>query len=138
MFVVIDCGSTNTRLYLIKDQAVISKNEIPVGVNSTAATGNNIALKEGIAAGFQQLLAQENLTLNDVRFAIASGMITSNLGLVEIPHLTAPRSTLMISPPLPANTAIRPFFPLISRWCLFPALKMRQERADGKGSLRWI
>lgn len=90
MFVVIDCGSTNTRLYLINNQAVISKNEIPVGVNSTAATGNNAALKEGIAAGFQQLLAQESLTLKDVRFAIASGMITSNLGLVEIPHLTAP------------------------------------------------
>lgn len=90
MFVVIDCGSTNTRLYLIKDKTVISKNEIPVGVNSTAATGNNTALKEGIAAGFEQLLAQENLILNDVRFAIASGMITSNLGLVEIPHLTAP------------------------------------------------
>ncbi|WP_196906711.1 2-dehydro-3-deoxygalactonokinase [Candidatus Symbiopectobacterium sp. 'North America'] len=87
---VINCGSTNTRLYLIKDQAVISKNEIPVGVNSTAATGNNAALKEGIAAGFQQLLAQESLTLNDVCFAIASGIITSNLGLVEIPHLTAP------------------------------------------------
>lgn len=90
MFVVIDCGSTNTRLYLIKQQAVISKNEIPIGVNSTATTGNNAALKEGIAAGFEQLLAQESLTLNDVRFAIASGMITSNLGLVEIPHLTAP------------------------------------------------
>ncbi|WP_409310446.1 2-dehydro-3-deoxygalactonokinase [Pectobacterium sp. B1J-3] len=90
MFAVIDCGSTNTRVYLIKDKSVVAKKEIPIGVNSTAANGNNTALKEGIASGFQQLLDQEKITLCDVRFAIASGMITSNLGLVEIPHLEAP------------------------------------------------
>lgn len=90
MFVVIDCGSTTTRLYFLRGDEVVIKGEVPFGVNSTVATGSNSKLKQGIADEITKLLAANELSISDVRFAIASGMITSNLGLLEVPHLVAP------------------------------------------------
>lgn len=90
MFIVIDCGSTTTRLYFIRNDEVVIKDTIPFGVDSTVATGSNLKLKQGIADEIQRLLSSNGLKLSDIRFAIASGMITSNLGLLEVPHLVAP------------------------------------------------
>lgn len=90
MFAIIDCGSTATRLFLLKNDDIIAKKETPHGVNITASSGNNQLLKQAIAQCLTDLLQENNLSLRDLRFAIASGMITSNLGLVEIPHLVAP------------------------------------------------
>ncbi len=90
MFAIIDCGSTATRIFLLRDNDVIAKKETPNGVNLSASSGNNQLLKQMIAACLSELLQENNFRLEDIRFAIASGMITSNLGLKEIPHLVAP------------------------------------------------
>ncbi|WP_145542299.1 2-dehydro-3-deoxygalactonokinase [Yersinia alsatica] len=90
MYIIIDCGSTNTRLYLVENEKVKDKLEIAIGVNSTVSNGNNNILKQSLTQAIESLLDQNKLSLRDVDFAIASGMITSNLGLLEVPHLIAP------------------------------------------------
>lgn len=92
MFAVIDCGSMNTRVYLIKNEQVIGKSQISVGVKDTAATGSKEKLKAGIKEAFSNAAAAAGVSLEEIEYAVASGMITSEIGLLEIPHLTAPVS----------------------------------------------
>jgi 2-dehydro-3-deoxygalactonokinase len=93
MFSIIDCGSTSTRVYIIgNDNQIISKSSVGVGVKNTAQTGSNEILKEGLKQCFQEAVANVNINLKDIEFAVAFGMITSEIGLMEIPHLTAPVS----------------------------------------------
>ena len=91
MFAVIDCGTTNTRIYMVSDEgALITQGVKKVGVRDTSITGSRKALKSGVEELFRSILSEHKIDLKDVRFAIASGMITSEIGLIEIPHLVAP------------------------------------------------
>ena len=89
----IDTGTTNTRVCLWSpDERLIGTEKREVGVRNTAIDGNNGRLKAAIRECLEELLEQNGLTYADVSQVIAGGMITSNVGLVEIPHLTAPVS----------------------------------------------
>jgi 2-dehydro-3-deoxygalactonokinase len=90
-FVVIDCGTTNSRVYLLnKNREVIAKNSMKVGVKDTALSGNRDKLQAGLQKLIEETIFSVGLSLKDISFAITSGMITSEIGLVEIPHLCAP------------------------------------------------
>jgi 2-dehydro-3-deoxygalactonokinase len=90
--VTIDTGTTNTRVMLWQDGKKIAKVARPVGVKSTSITGSKDTLHQTIKSAIDELLTTAQVELNsDVKF-IASGMITSNLGLAEIPHQSAPVS----------------------------------------------
>ena len=90
-FVTIDCGTTNTRTFVVDDQAaIISKAIRKVGVKDTAINGSNALLKAGIRETFDEALASASLKPTDIDLVVSSGMITSELGLIEIPHLWAP------------------------------------------------
>mgnify|MGYP003587158630 CR=1 FL=1 len=91
--ITIDCGTTNTRVLLFDDAQrplYIEKKEI--GVRNTAIDGNNKQLKKAISSCIHGLLEKENLSFDNVKSIVATGMITSNMGIVEIPHLIAPVS----------------------------------------------
>lgn len=91
MFAVIDCGTTNTRVYIIGDDgAIVASGTKKVGVRDTSITGSRDVLRTGVTALFQEVLSQNNIADSAVVFAIASGMITSEIGLMDIPHLVAP------------------------------------------------
>lgn len=91
MFAVIDCGTTNTRLFLVDEhEQIVASGEEKVGVRDTSITGSRAKLKHGVEGLFARVLEQQGLKPADIRFAIASGMITSEIGLIEIPHLVAP------------------------------------------------
>ena len=66
----------------------IYKSEI--GVRVTAVEGNNKRLAGAIREGIQTLLNRNNLTIHQIASVYASGMITSNVGLTEVPHIEAP------------------------------------------------
>ena len=90
-FATIDCGTTNSRVFLLDGAlAVVGKGSRKIGVKDTAVHGSNQVLKTGLAELFEQTVASAGLRLSDIRCAITSGMITSELGLQEIPHLWAP------------------------------------------------
>jgi 2-dehydro-3-deoxygalactonokinase len=89
----IDCGTTNSRVYIVESSGnIIAKASRKVGVRDTAIHGDNRVLKEGLKETVLEALSQAKLGLEDLPFAISSGMITSELGLLEIPHLWAPAS----------------------------------------------
>ncbi len=90
-FATIDCGTTNSRVFLLDENlVVVGKGSRKVGVKDTAVHGSNHVLKTGLAELFEQTVASAGLRLSDIQCAITSGMITSELGLQEIPHLWAP------------------------------------------------
>lgn len=89
----VDTGTTNTRVILWDDKRnALGTEKREVGVRNTAIDGNNSRLKEAVKSCLDTLLEKNNATYDDVEKIIASGMITSNVGLVEVPHLVVPVS----------------------------------------------
>ncbi|MBE0478674.1 2-dehydro-3-deoxygalactonokinase [Candidatus Aerophobetes bacterium] len=92
-FAIIDCGTTNSRVYLVDEKReIIAKASEKVGVVNVTIEGSNRILKEKLSEVFLEALKKANIKLTDVSFAITSGAITSEIGLLEIPHLLAPVS----------------------------------------------
>ncbi len=91
MFAIIDCGTTNTRVYLLNDdRQIISEGTRRVGVRNTSMTGSNAVLKQGICEAIEEAAENAGTSVSEISYAIASGMITSEIGLLEIPHLICP------------------------------------------------
>ena len=89
--ITLDTGTTNTRVILWDhDRNILARAKRDAGVRNTAIDGNNNRLKAAVKECLEKVLHAANLTFEDVRMIIASGMITSNVGLVEIPHCVAP------------------------------------------------
>jgi 2-dehydro-3-deoxygalactonokinase len=111
-FATIDCGTTNSRVYVLDEGLrIVHKGMRKVGVRDTAITGSREALREGLAAVFATVTDEAGLRVEDIRFAITSGMITSEIGLQEIPHLWAPAGLAELAESLTV-TQDRSVFPL--------------------------
>jgi len=90
-FAVIDCGTTNSRIYLLDEKyQVIKKGNKKIGVRDTAIHGSNEVLKLGLKKLIEETVQSSGLKIQDIKFAITFGMITSEIGLIEIPHLWTP------------------------------------------------
>lgn len=89
----VDTGTTNTRVILWdENRNALGVEKRETGVRNTAIDGNNERLKAAVRSCLDTLLKAHGLDYSQVKAIIASGMITSNVGLVEIPHLAAPVS----------------------------------------------
>lgn len=86
----IDTGTTNTRVTIWRGDAVVAHLATPVGVRDTAISGSVVLLQQAVRETIAAALTQAQLTADDVELVIGSGMITSELGLYEIPHVLAP------------------------------------------------
>ncbi len=88
--ITIDCGTTNTRVNLLGGDNIVQKFKTEVGVRNTAIDGNNRLLKKSVNKGILSVLELEGILLEEVNVILASGMITSNVGLFEVKHIFAP------------------------------------------------
>lgn len=89
--ITLDSGTTNTRATLWESSGQpVDVRSAEVGVRDTAIDGNNYRLAQAAKTCMEDLLKDRGISWEDVGCVMASGMITSNVGLVEIPHLTAP------------------------------------------------
>ena len=89
--ITIDTGTTNTRTFLWdENRKLISLAKSEVGVRNTAIDGNNERLKKAVHDCLEEILEKGKVTYDQVSKVMASGMITSNVGLVEVPHVFAP------------------------------------------------
>ena len=88
IYISVDSGTTNTRIALVKDNKIIKTLKYNVGASKSI--GDGTLLKNALKEGISKLLAENNLTEKNVTKIIASGMITSEFGLVGIPHLELP------------------------------------------------
>lgn len=68
----------------------MGKGSRKVGVRDTAIQGTNAILRDGVWETFGEALRNASLAEKDLSLILSSGMITSELGLFEIPHLWAP------------------------------------------------
>ncbi|MBY0223477.1 MULTISPECIES: 2-dehydro-3-deoxygalactonokinase [Sporosarcina] len=90
--ILIDSGTTNSRIRLIESSKnlITDIEKVRIGVRNTAIEGTNEGLKNHLHNGIANLLERNNLSAANIEYIVASGMITSKLGILEVPHLTAP------------------------------------------------
>jgi 2-dehydro-3-deoxygalactonokinase len=86
--VCIDTGTTNTRIWLVCGERIIARADAMVGVRDTARDGSPARLRSTLRDLIAEVLAHPDS--HNPGFVAAAGMITSSLGLIEVPHLTAP------------------------------------------------
>lgn len=86
IYLTLDGGTTNTRLYLVENGKVTASLALPVGVGRTEGAEYRAAVAEGV----RRALSEWHLSPKDVTAFLASGMVTSERGLFEVPHLPCP------------------------------------------------
>lgn len=83
-YITIDGGTTNTRVSLAENGCI--KDTVKIHLGAKAGIDNNAALGEHIKKAIDEL--SENTERIDA--ILASGMITSEFGLCNVPHIKAP------------------------------------------------
>lgn len=83
---LIDGGTTNTRFTLLNGEKAVLRTERKIGAADKQGSQNEL-LFEAVKAEIRALQEQSGLKIDDI---FASGMITSQNGLMEIPHIPAP------------------------------------------------
>ena len=94
----VDSGTTHSRVYVVDTAGrVLGMARVKAGVRDTATTGSRQTLMDGIRSCFNKAVATAGLRNTDICFALAAGMITSEIGLIEVPHLSAPAGAAELS-----------------------------------------
>ena len=88
IFIAIDGGTTNTRIALVCDGNTKDVLKLSGGAGTLGKDPN--ALKNAIRDGILTLLQRNGLAERSVERILASGMITSEYGLCNLPHAVAP------------------------------------------------
>lgn len=100
----LDGGTTHTRIVLWQGEQVLAHVKLIVGVRDSAQDGHNQRLVTAIKQGLNEVLAMANCPAQAVSRVVASGMLTSPLGLHEVPHCTAPVSLQSLAAAMRAET----------------------------------
>jgi len=87
-YICIDGGTTNTRINLVCDKKLIDSQKFNVGARSSI--DNKELYRATIRDGITDVLARNGMDKSDIVRILASGMITCEFGLVELPHALAP------------------------------------------------
>ena len=85
IYLTVDGGTTNTRVYLVRDGEITDSIRISIGARDGKA-----ALIPALRESISSILLKNELRESDVCRIIASGMITSENGLCNLPHTTLP------------------------------------------------
>jgi 2-dehydro-3-deoxygalactonokinase len=109
---VIDSGTTNSRVRVLRERSLLGAITVPVGVVDTAKTRSNASLKQGLRQAFHEALRDARISPGEVRHALAFGMITSELGVMEIPHLAAPVGIAELAAGMVRREAAEDFLPV--------------------------
>lgn len=90
--IYIDTGTTNSRVWLMHGEEVLARADAQIGVRDSAKDGSPARLH----AALRDLIATVRAEAASAKPAcvpacvIAAGMITSSLGLADVPHIAAP------------------------------------------------
>jgi 2-dehydro-3-deoxygalactonokinase len=92
-WITLDGGTTNTRACLMADGKTVDTATQAVGVRNSDDSAN-APVKKAVAEVLGTLCSRHGLDAASVR-VVASGMIGSDAGLVNVPHVVAPASMAM-------------------------------------------
>ena len=91
--ITVDGGTSNTRTYLwTANGQILTQRSQAIGAKTSAINGSNQAWKKAIHNMIESMLTECAVSDNAVQGVYMSGMLTSDLGILEVPHLTAPVS----------------------------------------------
>ena len=90
LIATIDAGTSNTRVFLWQDSDILAEAQEPIGVRHTAMDGHNERLAAAIRHALQEAARKADILVDDISCILGAGMLTSNVGLIEIPHIAAP------------------------------------------------
>jgi 2-dehydro-3-deoxygalactonokinase len=91
LFAIVDMGTTNTRLTLADSSGKVHVSvRKEFGVKDRASTGSREILIRGLNQLFEESIRSARISKNQIQAMLCSGMITSEIGIAEIPHLTTP------------------------------------------------
>ena len=88
--IYLDLGTSNTRVWLMRGNAILTRVRKPVGVSDTARDRSNIRIRATLKESIEDVVNQTNDTSCQPGCVVAAGMISSPQGLVELPHVSAP------------------------------------------------
>lgn len=120
VYVAVDIGTTNTSVVLLQDDRVLRIVRQPVGVRNTSISGSRAVLHQTLRQAFLSLTRKAP---SPPRFVLGAGMITSSLGLVEVPHVLGPAGAEELSQCVRMRT-----FPEVSPlpFFLVPGVRIQQ------------
>jgi 2-dehydro-3-deoxygalactonokinase len=87
-YITIDGGTTNTRLSLVADGKIIQTLKYNVGAR--IGIENKDILISSVREGIKSLLDQRADSSDSLKAIICSGMLTSEFGIFNLPHILAP------------------------------------------------
>lgn len=87
---VVDGGTSNTRAVLFHGTELAARAARPVGVRDVAIQGRRELLFSTLSELVDELLAESGRDIAELDLLCASGMLTSSMGLAEVPHVVAP------------------------------------------------
>lgn len=89
MYIALDMGTSNTRLWLCDGRQILDSARAAFGAGTTKSMGKPFLFEE-LKNRIQKLLKNNNVDANSVAYILTSGMAGSELGLCEIPHVQLP------------------------------------------------
>ncbi len=112
LWIALDGGTTNTRASVVIDGKVTDTVKFDVGVRDTQGDGDN-AVKAAVRACLDTLIGRLGQDPSSVD-CVASGMLGSEAGLINLPHVIAPagaadlaQGSILWRDPLNPDVAIR-------------------------------
>ena len=91
--VTVDGGTSKTRVYLWSTEGqILAVKEKKIGAKDSATHGTTEVWKHSIHDMILEIRKENDISEEDLAGIYMSGMLTSNLGIVEIPHKEAPIS----------------------------------------------
>ncbi|MBQ7036771.1 MAG: 2-dehydro-3-deoxygalactonokinase [Clostridia bacterium] len=87
-YIAIDGGTTNTRVRLVCNYKICDTEKQNIGARQ--GSDDPAAYKNAIRDSIALILKRNDLREGDITAILASGMITSEGGLINLPHLAAP------------------------------------------------
>jgi 2-dehydro-3-deoxygalactonokinase len=126
-YITIDTGTTNTRVRCVEENNILVEYKSNIGVRNSAINGCNEVLKQCIREGIDYCINKLCIKIEDIEKIIASGMITSNVGLIEIPHLGTPVSVNKLR----QNIVVKTFNDIVEKPIYFiPGVKNMTDDSD--------
>jgi 2-dehydro-3-deoxygalactonokinase len=128
--ICVDMGTTNTRVWLVNGNEVMGRASASVGARDTARDGSDIRIRNALHDLIEQVrTAEDEASFARPACVIAAGMISSPLGLAEVPHVSAPAGKCEL-----ATSVIRRHFPDITELPVFlvPGVSSGSVHSDSK------
>jgi 2-dehydro-3-deoxygalactonokinase len=95
--ICVDMGTTNTRVWIVKEGSIVERITEQVGLRDAAREHSTSLVRDALGALLAKALLRAAELQLEVDCVLAAGMLTSPLGLCEVPHIGAPAGEMELA-----------------------------------------